>query len=167
VIRPAVLFLLGVWLGLLLASWLMAPATFRTVDRVLAAPRPELGARLSSVPADDRRLVLRHLAAEVNRWMFGTWGVAQLILGIVVCAATWRMGGAARGIALAALAVVLGQTFGLVPAVRDLGRAVEFSPPPMAAELRGRFGALHGAYAVLDLGKAALISALAWLAARS
>jgi hypothetical protein len=99
--------------------------------------------------------------------MFGVWGLAQLVLGALVCLLTWRMGGAARWTAVAALALVLGQTFGLVPAVRDLGRAVEFSPAPLAPELRGRFGMLHGAYALLDLAKAALISALAWLVARA
>ena len=43
----ACLVLLGVWLGLVVASWAMASASFRTVDSVLGpATNPELGRRL-------------------------------------------------------------------------------------------------------------------------
>ena len=48
--RPGLLLLLGLWLGLLVSSWLVATATFRTVDRVLAEARPELAGRLAAVP---------------------------------------------------------------------------------------------------------------------
>jgi hypothetical protein len=165
--RPILLLLLGFWLGLLVASWLLAPATFRIADRILADPPPEMSRRLAAVAEPDRRVVLRHLAAEVNRWMFGGWGAAQLALALAVVALTWRRPGAARWIALAALALVLVQSLWLVPLVRDLGRTVDFSARPLPADLAGRFGRLHGAYALLDLVKAALLSVLAWMAARS
>ena len=73
--RPLLLVLIGVWLGLLVASWAIAPAMFRTADRVLAESR--LAERLVPVPEAERRVDLRHLAAELNRWMFEAWGVAQ------------------------------------------------------------------------------------------
>jgi hypothetical protein len=163
--RPAVLFVLGVWLGLLCASWAVASATFRTVDRVLAEGRTAVADRLAPVPEADRRLVLRHVASEVNRWMFGWWAVAQALLAAAAVALTWRAGGAARGLAVAALLVVLGQALGLGPAIRDLGRAVDFTPRPLPPDVGRRFGALHGAYVLLDLGKAALVAVLAWVAA--
>jgi hypothetical protein len=165
--RPAVLVVAGLWLGLLFASWAIASATFRTVDRVLAEGRPEVVDRLAGIPEADRRLVLRHVASEVNRWMFGGWAVAQVALGAVAVALTWRAGGAAPWLAAAALAVVLGQALGLGPAIRDLGRAVDFTPRPLPSPLAGRFGMLHGAYVLLDFAKAALVAALAWLVARS
>ena len=164
--RPGLLLLAGLWLGLLVSSWLVATATFRTVDRVLAEARPELAARLAPVAEPDRRMVLRHLASEVNRWMFGAWAMAQLALGAACAALAWRAGGAVRMLALAALAIVLAQAFGLGGAIRDLGRAVDFAPRPLPREVAGRFGALHGAFVVLDLVKAGLLAALAWLAAR-
>ena len=160
------LVVLGLWLGLLVASWLVASATFRTVDRVLAENRPELAARLAAVPAPERRVVLRHLASEVNRWMFGWWAVAQLVLAVACVAWTWRTGGAVRGLALAALVIVLAQTFGLGGAIRDLGRSLDFVARPLPPDVGRRFGALHGAFVVLDLLKAGLVAALAWLAAR-
>ena len=33
--RPLTVLLLGLWLGMLLASWVVATINFRTVDRVL------------------------------------------------------------------------------------------------------------------------------------
>jgi hypothetical protein len=164
--RPALLLLLGFWLGLLVASWLVASATFRTVDRVLDEAHPDLAARLAPVAEPDRRAALRHVAAEVNRWMFGRWAVAQLGLAAACTLVAWRLGGAARWLAVAALAVVVAQTFGLGGVIRDLGRTLDFAPRPLPRDVAGRFGALHGAFAVLDLVKAGLVAALAWLAAR-
>ena len=165
--RPGVLLVAGLWLGLLVASWAVASATFRTVDRVLGEGRPEVVDRLARVPEADRRLLLRHVASEVNRWMFGGWALAQVALGAAAVALTWRAGGAARWLAVAAFTVVLGQALGLGPAIRDLGRALDFTPRPLPPTIAGRFGALHGAYVLLDFAKAVLVAALAWLAARS
>ena len=55
--RPAVLLVIGLWIGLLAASWAMAGASFRTVDRLLGPEaRPEFRARLESLSPDDRRI---------------------------------------------------------------------------------------------------------------
>ena len=57
------LVLLGVWLGLVLASWAIASASFRNVDRVLGpAMNPELGRKLSPLAPEERRVALRHVA---------------------------------------------------------------------------------------------------------
>src|SRR6185312_6921737 len=97
----------GFWLGLLVASWVIATLSFRTADRVLGPEAPaEMTARLAPVPAEDRRAALRHLAAEINRRMFRTWAVAQLGLGLLALAAAWRMGGTWRLLIGAALAIV-------------------------------------------------------------
>jgi hypothetical protein len=159
------LVLIGIWIGFLAASWAIAPATFKTADRVLADAR--LAQRLAPVPEAGRRDALRHLAAELNRWMFEWWGVAQLVLGVLVAVLAWRLGGASRWLALAALAIVAGQAFVLVPMIRDLGRTADFMPRPLPPEIAGRFGALHGAYAAVDLAKAAVVALLAWLVART
>ena len=160
------LFLLGLWLGLVLASWAVATVNFRTVDRVLGPSQdPELGRRLASIPPEDRRMALRHLASEVNRWMFGAGGLAQLVLGLAVVALAWPAGGAARALLLAAAALVLAQILA-ARSIVDLGRSIDFLPRPLAPDLARRFGALHGAYVVSDLLKAALLVAAAWLGRR-
>jgi hypothetical protein len=165
-VRAAALLVVGLWLGLLAASWAMASASFRTVDRLLGpqAP-PELQARIASVNADDRRAVLRHVAAETNRWMFRTWAWAELALAVALVALTWRLGAAARSVALAAALAVAVQA-GLGPAILHLGRALDFVPRPLAPAQARSFGLLHAAYMVADLVKAALLVASALLARR-
>lgn len=154
----AALLLTGVWLGALAASWLAATASFRGVDRVLGAQmRPELDRRLSSLDADERRSTLRHLAAEINRWMFRRLGMAQLALGLCVLGAAWPSP-LSRWLVLAAVAIALAQ-LGLGAAIESLGRSLDFLPRPLPPELGRRFGILHAAFLLLDVGKAALLLA--------
>lgn len=160
------LFLLGLWLGLVLASWAVASVNFRTVDRVLGpSQNPELARTLAPVPPGDRRMALRHLASEINRWMFGAGGLAQLALGLVVVALAWPAGGAARALTLAAAVLVLVQ-LAAARSIVDLGRGIDFLPRPLPPDLARRFGVLHGAYVMSDFLKAALLVAAAWLGRR-
>ena len=157
----------GFWLGLLVASWVIAPLSFRTADRVLGPEAPaEMAARLAPVPAEDRPAALRHLAAEINRRMFRTWAVAQLGLGALALAAAWRTGGTPRLLIGAALAIVVIQLAVLTPAIASVGRSIDFVPRPLPAEVARRFGALHAAYAGADLVKAVLVAVAAWTVAR-
>jgi hypothetical protein len=162
------LVLLGLWLGLLLASWIIADVNFRTVDRVLGPGllRPELDQRLSAIPKDDRRVALRHLASEINRWMFRYWSLAQMALGAACLIASLQVGGASRLLLTGALLLVLIQGFGLAAPITDLGRAIDFVPRPLPPDTARRFGMLHAAYVGLDLVKAALLAAAAWAVAR-
>src|SRR5687767_1368158 len=98
------LTLAGVWLGVLFASWAIASASFRTAEAVAgAAPGSPAGDHVARVPIDARRPLLRHLASEINRWMFGRFGWAQLALAVVVAGLAWGMGGAVRALSLATL----------------------------------------------------------------
>ena len=157
----------GLWLGLLAASWAMASASFRTVDRLLGPEaRPELQARLAPLSPSDRRTILRHVAAESNRWMFRTWTLAEMLLGALLVAASWRLGAVPRALALAA-AAVLAQALGLAPAIAQLGRTLDFVPRPLPPADGRRFGLLHAGYMLADLVKAgALIVAAAIIARR-
>jgi hypothetical protein len=157
----------GLWLGMLVASWYMATANFRAVDRVLGPEgRPELAARLGSVPADDRRVVLRHVVGEINRRMFVTWAVVQAALGAFALAAAWRLAGAPRLLASAALLLVVVQLVVLTPAIASVGRAIDFVPRPLPADVGRRFAVLHSAYAGADLVKAVVVALLAWSVGR-
>ena len=131
-----------------------------------AAPGSPAGDRVALVPADARRPVFRHLASEVNRWMFGRFGWAQLGLALIVAVLGWRFGGAARVLSLAALVAVAVQGAALGPAILELGRSIDFVARPLAPDVGRRFGLLHGGYVVLDLVKAAVLVALAVVLAR-
>ena len=159
------LVLCGLWLGALVASWVVAPLNFRMVDRVLADARPEMAQRLAPVPPEAQRQVLRLLASENNRWMFGHWAWAQAALGVLLVALCWRVPGAARYALVAALVLVAAQLVIIRPIV-DIGRSIDFAPRPLAAGVAHHFGLLHSAWAITDLAKAALLVAVAWMVAR-
>ncbi len=165
--RSLAVGLAGVWLGLLVASWLIASLNFRTVDRVLGPElRPEADAALRGVTPGDRRMVLRHLGSEVNRAMFGLWGPAQLALGLIALALAWRAGMLPRALLGGALALLLIQALALAGAIVELGRAIDFVPRPLPPDVARRFGLLHAAYVGFDLLKAGLLVAAAWAVAR-
>jgi hypothetical protein len=161
------LLVVGLWLGLLVASAAVATVNFRTVDRLLGpGQRPELARTLDPVPAEGRRFALRHLVSEVNRWIFRAGGAAQLALAVVLAALLWRGGGAPRWLALAALAIAAAQSVGLAGAIASFGRPLDFVPRPLPPDLARRFGLLHGAYVVGDMAKALLLVAVSWLLLR-
>src|SRR5687768_6996592 len=165
--RAGALIVIGLWLGLLAASWAMASASFRTVDRLLGeGARPELQARLAPLSTDDRRMILRHVAAESNRWMFRTWTLAEILLGAILVAACWRLGPLPRTLALVAAGAVLLQAAGIAPAISRLGRSLDFVPRPLPAAEGRQFGLLHAAYMLADLVKAGVLVPAAVLIAR-
>ena len=157
------LLLAGVWLGALGASWAVATVNFRMVDHVLGpSTRPELQQRLAPLPAPDRREAFRHLASEINRALFGGFGLAQLAAGACLLILVWRAGGSLRLFALLVLALACLQVALGIP-ITSLGRAIDFVPRPLPEEVGRRFGMLHGAFVLLDLTKAGLLMALATL----
>jgi hypothetical protein len=161
------LVLAGFWLGLLVASWVMASANLRLAERVIGEDmRPELATRLGTVSHDDRRVALRHLAAEINRWMFRQGSLAQVLLGFGLVGLVWPLAGAPRILSLTALVLTVVQAFGLAGEIASVGRGIEFLPRPLPAHLARRFGALHGAYVVADLLKMGALAVAAFLLAR-
>jgi len=162
-----ILVVSGFWLGMLAASWVMATLNFRTVDRVLGPEaRPEMAGRLAALPAEERRVVLRHLASEINRRMFRTWAIAQLVLGALALGAAWRGDGPPRLLIGAALLLVVVQLAVLAPAIASVGRSIDFIPRPLPPEVGRRFGLLHAAYVGADFVKAIVVALAAWTVAR-
>jgi hypothetical protein len=164
---PMALLLTGLWLGVLVASWVAATVNFRTVDHVLGpGGSSEVRMRFESVPPEDRRMLLRHLASEINRWMFRWWSIAQVVLAVALVGLAWPLRGGLRWLAVAALAIVLLQVAGLAAPITAIGRSIDFVPRPLPPDLGRRFGLLHGAFVLLDLGKAAVLVVAAILALR-
>lgn len=164
---PIALVLGGFWLGLLVASWVLATVNFRSVDHVLGpGASREAQARLEKVPAEDRRMLFRHLASEINRWMFRWWSLAQVVLAVALLGLLWPQAGALRGLAVVALAIVVIQVIGLASPITEIGRSIDFLPRPLPPDLGRRFGLLHGAFVLLDLAKAGTLVVILFQALR-
>jgi hypothetical protein len=163
-IRPSALVLLGLWAGLLAASWALAGASFKTADQF--SGRTEIASRLPSLDDSDRRMLLRSVAAELNRWMFRARSGSEIVLGLVLLVLVWKLPGGSRGLVGVALAVALLQALWLSPAIAELGRSLDFVRRPLPAEVSRHFGLLHGAYVLLDLGKGILLTWFGWAATR-
>jgi hypothetical protein len=162
--RASSLVLLGLWLGLLAFSWVMAGASFRTAEASSAGG--ETAARLGAVPEAERRMVFRSLAADWNRSMFRARSAAEVVLGLALLALVFRRGGAAVPLSALALGLALLQGVWLGPAMEAFSRPLDFVPRPLPGEAARHFGLLHGAYLFIDLGKAVLAVVLAWLLVR-
>ena len=111
-------------------------------------------------------MLLRHLASEINRWMFRWWSLAQVALAIALVLLLWPQAGSLRWLAVTALAIVLLQVMGLASPITEIGRSIDFLPRPLPPDLGRRFGRLHGAFVLLDLGKAVALVAIVVLALR-
>jgi len=148
--------LLGVWLGWTVFMWFAATRTFRTVDRVLNSPNPQLTAAVQPLGHDAARVVLRHLASEINRTCFVAYGVAQILLGIALLLLIWRQTPRdtfAVVLVDVMLALVLILTLAITPQIIAVGRSIDFLPRNPQPAVMPRFWMLHGAFTGLDAAK--------------
>lgn len=161
--------LLAAWLGATLAVGWAATGTFEVLS---ASRNPALARRLDPIEAPRREVLLRHAAGEVNRNLFRGWvraqaGLAGLVfLAALMGAAPAPAGGRRWMLALAVLLAVIAMAQGLwfAPGLERLGRALDFADRAKEADAVRRFGLLHAAYTLSDLGKAVLLAAGLWLA---
>ncbi len=161
------LLVVGLWIGLLVSCSAVATVNFRTVERLLGPElRPELARTLEPVPAEGRRFAFRYLVSEVNRWIFRTGSLVQLLLAIALVALVWPLGATARAVALVAMLLTAAQAIGLAGAITSFGRPLDFVPRPLPPDLARRFGLLHGSYVLGDVAKLGLLGALAALLLR-
>jgi hypothetical protein len=163
--------ILSLWIGLTLAMWFVATRSFRTVDRLLSQPEPEFTRTIQPLGPDQTRILLRHLASEINRTLFGAYGWAQILLGVSLVLLLWRQAprdtvGFALAWVMLGLAVIL--TFIIQPSIVSIGRTIDFVPRQPAPPAMRRFWMLHGAFTGLDGVKclAGLGLLLRWILAR-
>ena len=145
--------LLGAWIGITASMWFAATESFSTVRRVLEGPDPRLSEVTRPLGPDQTRVVLRHLASEINRTYFRAYGWAQVALAASLLFLLLRQTPRDR-VALAMvgamLALVLALAFYVTPEIVSIGRALDFVPRDPPPPEMGRFRILHGAYTGLD-----------------
>ena len=76
--------ILSAWLILTPVMWFAATKSFATVDRVLRTANPQFSEATKGMAEGQARVVLRHLASEINRSFFWGYGLAQIVLGGVL-----------------------------------------------------------------------------------
>jgi len=62
--------ILSAWLMLTPVMWYAASKSFSTVDRVLQTANPQFSQATKGMAEGQARVVLRHLASEINRSFF-------------------------------------------------------------------------------------------------
>ncbi len=148
--------ILGVWLGWTFFMWFLAARSFSTVDRVLNKDNPQFAAATQPMAPEQTRVILRHLASEINRTVFRAYGWSQVALGAFLLFLVSRQSPRDKvGLALASgmLALVMVLAFIVTPQIISIGRSIDFlprNPPPPGFR---RFWMLHGAFTSLDGAK--------------
>jgi hypothetical protein len=145
--------LLGAWIGITASMWFAATGSFSTVARLVESP----GARLSEVARplgpEQTRLVLRHLASEINRTYFRAYGWVQLVLaaGLLILLLRQSPRDTVALVTVGVMfAIVLLLTFYVTPEIVSIGRAIDFVPRDPPPPEMSRFRILHGAFTTLD-----------------
>ena len=160
--------LLGAWLAGCVFMDMVATQNFRSVDRLLAAPPPQIAERMQAMGGHDlARAFLRYQASELNRSYFDNWERAQIVLGAVLFLV---FGSPANRLmlllTLLMLGLVLAMHFYLTPEITRLGRTIDFVAPGTPSPDRARFWTFHGAYSACELVKFGLGTVLAVLLVR-
>ncbi len=148
-------FLLGAWCAGTLFMWFVAVHNFGVVDGILASKNPELAQVTEALSDEQRRLMARHQASEVNRLFFDGWGKVQLPLAAVVFLLAWRgrLGKFVAASAVAMFVIVVVLQLWVVPETIRLGRIMDFLPRDPAPPEAALFWTLHHTYTGLDMLK--------------
>jgi hypothetical protein len=162
--------LLGAWLAGCVFMDMVATQNFRSVDRLLAAPPPQIAERMQAMGGHDpARTFLRYQASELNRSYFDNWERAQIVLDAVLFLVL-LFGSAPNRLmllfTLLMLGLVLLMHFYLTPEITRLGRVIDFVAPGTPSPDRTRFWTFHGAYSACELLKFGLGTVLAVLLVR-
>lgn len=160
--------LLGFWLaGSLFMAW-VATHNFRGVEQVLAAPPPPVSGLLAQHGRETLRLLLRYQVAELNRFYFARWELAQIGLGLALTVVLLRLRPRLPWLAWSCIlltALTVAEHWLINPEVVRLGRIIDFVTTP--APERERFWALHAVYSSVEVFRLALLAAMTirlWIA---
>jgi hypothetical protein len=156
-LRRLASFLLGIWIGGSLFMALVAVQNFRSVDRLLASPAPNLSAQIDKMGgAAAARTVFRHQASEQNRWFFNLWERVQLGIGaalLLILLFGTHVGKGTLTVAGSMLLITAVQHWYLTPSIVTLGRSLDWLDRTVSSAERNQFWTLHNTYSVVEILK--------------
>jgi hypothetical protein len=153
--RPSIIAIIVVslWVACTLFMWFAATRSFRTADAILANPQAEFAALAKPLSADETRMLVRHVASQINRTYFQAYGWVQVTLGLLLVILLYiraprDLTGVIVAAAMFGLALLL--TFYITPQIVSMGRSIDFLPRHPAPAVMPRFWMFHGAFTGLD-----------------
>jgi hypothetical protein len=162
--RLFALFLLGAWLGSnLFLAW-VATENFASVDRALKPATQAARAAIEKIGEADARALFWYHSSHQNRTYFVNYGYLQLTAALVLAPMLVfgaKAGRLAVGLCASMLVIQLIQQFAIIPAMMELGRALDFAGPAELTVEREAFRGYHRAYGLLEAAKLAAGAALA------
>lgn len=142
-------FILGAWiLGSLLVIFVVYQNGLN-VEKVMNNPPGPVAKDIEDLGSDITRMLLRFQATEMNRFLYETWGIAQIGIGLAFLSAVtftahrskFLVAGAAGAILLVAF-----QVFYTTASMAALGRTFDFLPINAALKERD----LYQSYSTLN-----------------
>ena len=152
---------LGLWVGLTVAMLFVATQNLTGVDRLLEAPTPAASRIIDRLGPDAARQFLRFQVSELNRYLFGIYGIGQLFMAALVALSLLFATNANRwvlGVSLGLIVVVIVQRFVLYPEITYLGRLLDFVPSTSPQPARDRFWSFHVAFSISEVVKLLLMA---------
>jgi hypothetical protein len=126
-----VTFLLGGWIFCTLAVDAAAYLNLKLPERVMANPPPQAQKIFTDYGAPEAALLLRHFAAEGNRYFFGRWERVEILLGLLLIPIVFTATDRKLVPTLLAgfmLMIALFQYFAITPETAYRGRETDFPP---------------------------------------
>ena len=104
-----------------------------SADRLLLAPGANAAAYLKTLGRAQLGPLTHYLANEQNRSLFDTWGVVQIVLGVLfffLLLFGTHLGKFPLAVALLMLLIVIGERVAITPGAELVGHATDFNPDP-------------------------------------
>lgn len=157
--------ILGFWLGLTVAMFFVATQNFRNVNRLLSAPVGDAAQSLQRLGPESSRSLLRYQAAELNRFYFDWYALAQLVLALIFSLVFFAASPGRFALIMCGLLIAITgvQKVFLVPEIASLSRMLDFVPAGLEPGIRNRLNSYH---AVFGAGEVAKVGALMVVAVR-
>jgi hypothetical protein len=148
-------FLLGAWIagGAFMAT--IGILALRVPNIVLGVPHPAVAQYTKQLGSDNMDMLLRHAAAELNRFLLRKWELAELALGIALAACLF-LGTQRRVLALVLCTIMIVMVlfqFGVTTELAYRGKETDFPPGSTALGPTTRFLLLEQIYIGAEIMK--------------
>ncbi len=142
-------------LGILMIGF-VSLQNMSNVDRILGSPPGPVAKDIEDLGTDITRLLLRYQAAQMNRFLMESWGVAQVGLGAAILSAVLFTAHRSKFLIYATCVMVLIVIFQVTyvrPSMNALGRSFDFLPGTAAMRERDGYQSYATMYSAAEVIK--------------